>query len=454
MKKKILSVICMVLVLLQVMLFAGCDNSNSLSSDNEVAQGNNANETTEKTDGKAKSWRQVVKEMPKKYQGKTVEYFTTYPMDEIPGVSAAVSAFEKASGVKVKWTVVGYNSYDTELNSRMAAGNIPDVVFTQGIVFSRFKHFQPISNLSFDFSDKAWDQQTMEDFTIKGKVYGVHLSPEYTYMHQPQAFFYNKDLIKKYDLEDPYKLWKSGKWTFNKMLEISKIYNEETGNPGFSFASIYEYPMMKGVCAGPFAFDGQTVTNTFKTVNINSLLQEEAKWKKSGLLCPLAMDMKTFEDGEKLSSTFNFGTCRYSNAKASKMKQNGTFGVVPLPAIDGQETYYQIMGEYEAYCIPKGAKEAEIVPYFLRAVFDKSNYDVNKFFCSKEAAEVYEWCMKQTRVRQTYLFTGQTQTENDVEVMSRNIWNANENTVSTEVAKGKDTLDAETSTLNNMLKDF
>lgn len=478
MKKRGLTTICIMLALLQVMLLVGCNNGGGYvesvviideesdvdgnsAIDNTTAseQGDSSVKTSSKStsstqNSNAKTWQRVVKEMPASLKGKTVEYFTTYPKNEIPGVEKAISAFEKASGVQVKWTVVGYTSYDTELNARMSAGNIPDVAFTQGLVFSRFQHFQPLSNINFDFSDKAWDQQTMKDFTINGKVYATHLSPEYTYMHQPQAMYYNKDLIKKYDLEDPYKLWKSGKWTFNKMMEMAKIFKDETGNLGFSFFGPYEYPMMKGLCAGPFGFDGKTVTNTFKETNLNSVMQEMATWKQNGLLSTQMLDEGSFVENKMLFYTFNFGTARYTNSHCLKMKQNGTFGIVPLPAIDGQKTYYQIMGEYEGYCIPKGAKNAEIVPYFLRAVFDKSNYNAKKFFCSDEALDVYNWSMKQTRVMQTYLFCGQTQTRNNVEVMSEKIWGASSSAVATEIAKGRDTLDIEIASLNKILKNF
>ena len=66
-----------------------------------------------------------------------------------------------------------------------------------------------------------------------------------------------------------------------------------------------------------------------------------------------------------------------------------------MPAVDGQKTYYQGKGEYEAYAIAKGAKNPEAVPYFLRYYLDGGNYDLNSFFCNKQNLEVYQWCMSQ-----------------------------------------------------------
>ena len=69
--------------------------------------------------------------------------------------------------------------------------------------------------------------------------------------------------------------------------------------------------------------------------------------------------------------------------------------MVPMPSVDGQDTYYQGKDEYEAYAIAKGAKNPTAVPYFLRYFLDANNYDINSFFCNKQNLEVYRWCMSQ-----------------------------------------------------------
>ena len=486
MKRISLSIFCIVLVLIQITALSGCaknegeyysvvevvdddtasnnasgkDNTvsnNASVNDNKSSQSNSTDSKvtsqTKKTVSKSGTWQEVLKSMPKNLRGKELEIVSQYPMSEIPGVAGAIKKFEKASGMSVKWSYVQFGNYESNLNTRMAADNPPDIVYTNAMVISRIQHFQPIKNLNFDFSGKEWDQQTIKAYTIKGNSYAVALSPEYTYQHQPQAMFYNKNLIKEYGFEDPYQLWKKGKWTFSKMLEMAKEYNKETGNLGFSFGSIYEYPMMKGLCAGPFTFDGKTVGNTFKSVNLTTVFQEMSNWKEIGLLSNQQQDEGPFINNKMLFYTFNFGTARSTNCHCLAMKENRSFGVAPYPIPDGQKTYYAVMGEYEGYAVPKNAKYGEAMPYFIRCIFDKSNYDPNKYFCSPEALDVYNWSMKQKRVMQTSFLTGQAQSNSSIEQMGYKLWAATSNAITTEIASGSNTIDRDVKSLNKTIKD-
>ena len=82
----------------------------------------------------------------------------------------------------------------------------------------------------------------------------------------------------------------------------------------------------------------------------------------------------------------------YSNLKADE-----NLYCVPVP--EGfSDKYYQSYYEYEAYGIPKGAKNATAVYYFLRYYLDANNYDRNMFFCNTQALETYEWCRQQKNV--------------------------------------------------------
>ena len=98
---------------------------------------------------------------------------------------------------------------------------------------------------------------------------------------------------------------------------------------------------------------------------------------------------------------------RRQNAYFEGLKNAGSLMVVPFPTIEGQEKQYTLFSEVEAYGIPKGAKNAAAVPYFLRFFLDRSNYDETSFFCSNQALEVYEACMSQENRLWTTLYDEQ-----------------------------------------------
>ena len=59
-------------------------------------------------------------------------------------------------------------------------------------------------------------------------------------------------------------------------------------------------------------------------------------------------------------------------------------------------------GEYEAYGIPAGAKNALAACYFLRYYLDAANYDESTFFADKTILEVYKSLRANTNVYCNY----------------------------------------------------
>ncbi|MHC1695149.1 MAG: hypothetical protein AB9835_07735 [Eubacteriales bacterium] len=59
----------------------------------------------------------------------------------------------------------------------------------------------------------------------------------------PVVIFFNKGMIKSYDLEDPYELVKSGKWTWDKLSEMAKKVSKDLDGNG-SFDENDQYGFM------------------------------------------------------------------------------------------------------------------------------------------------------------------------------------------------------------------
>lgn len=75
---------------------------------------------------------------------------------------------------------------------------------------------------TFDFSHVWWDQNAVEDLTINNKLYFVTGSADTTRLDSIRALFFNQDMIREHDLEDPYTLVDEGKWTMDKFAELCK----------------------------------------------------------------------------------------------------------------------------------------------------------------------------------------------------------------------------------------
>lgn len=364
----------------------------STSKDGADKSGSTSTVPTENQVG-GKTWQQVLKSMPKKLRGTTMVMYNWNPASEYTGAPVVIEEFTKQTGIKVDWKTISYNVYTTKLASLVASGEgIPDVVRTNGPKPSNMLSYQPISTANFDFSDEAWDETIMDMYTVGDKVYATSLKN--THIGGCTMMLYNKSEIDKYDFEDPYKLWKSGKWTWSKFLKMAREYKDETGNK-----AVYGEAFMKVFATsyglqGSMSYDGKKFTNVITSKKFVTVHQELCDLYNKESLFGFG-GTSIFDEGDTLFCTGGAVHLRRKNSYFGALKESNNLYAVPMPTIDGQKKYYQDAGEAEAYAIAKGAPNAEAVPYFLRYFLDGSNYELGTYFCNEQNLEVYNWCMNQ-----------------------------------------------------------
>ena len=418
MKKTVKSILSMLLILIFVFCAAACGGKENASDANDdffadsenVISGGNQNDTvsdstasnnvdnskpnsnTDKNTVGGKTWEQVLASIPKNLRGTTIDFYNWNPPSEYTGSSTVMKNFEKETGIKVNWITQDYNTYQTRLASMVAADKAPDFARTNKPIVTAMQSFQPLSATKFDFTDGAWDHTVMKDYSINGKAYATSLNN--THLGSMSVLFYNKALIDNYDFEDPYKLWKNGKWTWEKFLSMSKKFKEEA-NTKYGAGS-WEWSGLSQVfgIGGPYEYDGKKYRSVINDSDFISVTQEIADLYNTDSLIQ-DWGAESFDRGELLFwSGFSIHGRRL-NSYFSNLKNAGTLYAVPLPSVEGQKTYYQGRNEYEAYALVKGAKNPEAVPYFLRYFLDPDNYDLDAFYPNAQMEEVYNWCMSQ-----------------------------------------------------------
>lgn len=403
------SLIALSMALVMFLSMAACsekDNNQSVDNDfftdDEVQIGTDFGsdkiESTE-SDGEdktnsvgGKSWEEVLASMPKKLRGTKITVANWNPVSEYTGASTAIKEFEKQTGIKVDWVTIDYGVYTTRLATMVASNTAPDVVRTRTPNPAWMQSFQSIDAAKFDFSDVAWNQTLMKDYTVNGITYATSLNN--THIGSVDMLFYNKDLISKYNYEDPYKLWKSGQWNMSKFISMCKDFKKDSGED-FGCVGIYwqGWTQLYGV-AGPVGYDGTKYFSNLGDSKFLTVTQKVADWYNTDRVFAVGR-AEFFDASQALFYAGGSVYLRRNNSYFGSLKASGTLYAVPMPSIDGQSSYYQGKDEYEAYAIAKGAKNPEAVPYFLRYYLDGENYDLNAFFCNKQNLEVYRWCMSQ-----------------------------------------------------------
>ncbi len=338
-----------------------------------------------------KPWKDVLASMPKKLRGTNLVMFNWNAATEYTGAPAVMDAFMKQTGIKVVWKTTNYNQYFTKLPALIASGeNIPDMARLRGPFPSFVQNMQPLSNAKFDFKDEAWSKQIMDLYTFNGKAFATSL--QNTHIGSVNILFYNKELIEKHDFEDPYKLWKADKWTWDKYIEMCEEAMEADYYAGSTGEGHFKVYLLTWGITGPVSFNGKKYTSNFKDPDFLKVHQTLGDcYNKDKVFAHGGHD--AFNEGQAL---FSIGTAvhmRKKNSYFGNLKNANTLYSVPMPSHPELKKYYQGIGEAEAYGIPKGAKNPEAVPYFLRYFLDGSNYELATYFCNEQNLEVYNWCM-------------------------------------------------------------
>ena len=406
--KTIKSIACLLLSLLMVLSVVACGNTETPSdastpADNSVVDNTDVSSedevtSVESTDTNTSSaskptggttsltWKEVKATLPKNASGKTVEIMEWNA--QTPMNKKVCDAFTKETGIKVTYTVEGFSSYMAKIASRVATGNPPTVARLRDNVPEYMSAMQPIQKTSYNFNDTYWDKDLLDAYTFNGRTYGVGLKN--TPYYQPVVTFYNQEIIDKYDLDDPYELWKAGKWTWEAMLGICEdVIDESNGKVWGATLLFGEYVYSTGNTYVDFK-NGKFV-NTVNSQGVIKALQEQNKWHKEGLIT----------DGTCLRDDFNLGKglflfdaeigARMGHYYFRELKNKDIIKCVPVPSVKGQKDYYVCISELEAYGIVNKCANVELAPYFLRYYLDASNYDMKNFYSDESFLEVVNW---------------------------------------------------------------
>lgn len=386
---KKLIVLCMSLLLLFQMTACGGGESEKDKEGDKV-------DNSVKAEGDTNlSWDEIKAQIPEELKGTTVTIYNWNGANNVPGAIQAMEKFEEETGIHVNWVTGSYDTYATDIAAMVIAGESPDIVRLRDADFSILKLLTPLDEIDYDFSDQAWNQELMHEYQVNGKQYAAAL--DYTPYVNPLVTFYNRDLIKKYKLEDPYELWKNGEWTWDKCMEIVEEFLEAAGTSynGMSLFRGEDYANSLGATFFSYDPDSSQYVSHMADTTLVKGWQFVSDNVRRGNIMTNVYQTTFLEKGQLLFCNLGGIGARSVNEYFTEMKENGSLGTVPVPAVEGQETYRQFLTELEAYGIPQGAKNATGAAYFLRYFLDAEHYDMNSFYCDDQAAEVMNWCMEQ-----------------------------------------------------------
>lgn len=366
------------LALALVLSLAACGGNGG--TNNGGAVGNNGASSADAFDTDA-----FIASIPSELKGTKIQFLNWYDPYDYGQEGEVIDAFEAATGIDVEVIVVEYGSqYNERLAGLVATGSSPDVYALDKPRAAYMKSAQPIVNATgYDFSDKAWNTAVKELYSVDGVQYAANLS--YTPFKRMQVMYYNTQVMEENGYDDPWQLYKEGKWTWQKFYEMCADWVKQgTDYYGCTTAC---YSMVAETQGIDFVkYNGkQWEMNLYDTDVLDAW-----KWtleKKSERI--LVQDNAVFDAAKPtaLFSTSNTAGLEAKSTWVSKLKKYGYFAAAPMPAFEGK-TYYAPVSELNAFAVPIGAKNAKAVPYFISYFCNLAKYNIDEYYYDEQSKEV------------------------------------------------------------------
>ena len=292
---------------------------------------------------------------------------------------------EEGFNVKINW-VPEDGDIGRKVSSAVKSGDdIYDLVLTHCIssvadmaTSGLILDFNRISGFNFE---KPWWNQTMNETLSIGGVLLYAVSD--FIVPEPNAIFFNKALQKEYGIEDLYGLVKSGKWTLDKFIEISKMTSKDLNGDGvfdendqYGLIMELDWMLLSFMYASDQTVCAQLPGDPYPTVSMNNQKMTDIVEKVYDLcyggnqtfmfLMPPGDWPLDFDSGRSL-----FVVKPLSSAKQMRA-MDVDFGIVPFPKFDEGQKDYVNNSWNGLMCIPNVASDPERTATIIEALSAES----------------------------------------------------------------------------------
>ena len=187
---------------------------------------------------------------------------------------AALAIFEDIYGGKINYVQTTPENKLSKLEEMLGAGEEVDMfpyedgVFPEGTSRSLFQPLDPYFEELGMEEDGLWDdiKDIAEIFKYKDQHYVVPYA-----LSEPYLLTYSRALFSSLGIEDPYTLYKEGKWDWNAFTGmINKFTESETSAHHFGISGFYGEAILASTGHTVINFDGNSFTNNIGDPYIES----------------------------------------------------------------------------------------------------------------------------------------------------------------------------------------
>lgn len=306
--------------------------------------------------------------------------------------------FEKKTGYKATYETASLANYQTRLASMVMSGAAPHSAaiinewypqpITRGLM-------QPLDATGWKFTDDIYATALMDQFSYKGKYYGMALKG--SYMTTFYVLFFNKKIFQQKGItETPDKLWKAGNWNWDTCLDLAKKTTDASKNLAGMTITYQNYWMLSA--GQDFVLsDKNGLVNNIKSADL--LKSWEWSWdmiKTYKVVDTSFTDVKPFYSGN--AAMFAGGSFSMQAARVpANMKDD--WGVVPFPSPKGMAPVAACEGTTFGFPTRIKGDELQKAAWYIRYYLDDAHYGSSTIYTKNECYEVMDWMWKQKKIQ-------------------------------------------------------
>jgi len=346
---------------------------------------------------------------------------------------------EEKFDIKIAETVSTGTTLTTEARQFMLSGDDSIDVYmlplSAAATLSQEGLLNDLHNVpNIDLESPWWDKAVEKAFAFGNKMYFTIGDISILDKVASRGIYFNKDMIKSYNLESPYELVANNEWTLEKMYEMSKKVHSDVDNNGVLneldiYGILYEKLSLPQMY---FAIGGSTVelddeskfeitfmtekNQTLMTRLMDMLYDTDISYCYNSSVHPRSgttkLNIRTyFENGRGL-----FWECGFNNLDFMRSTETD-FGIVPVPKYDKDEEFYSSFytGGPAALCIPTTNTELDKTGRIIESLCAYSSITLmpayyetciqGKYTRDSEAVEMLDIIFANRRYDIGYIFT-------------------------------------------------
>ena len=238
-----------------------------------------------------------------------------------------------------------------------------------------------------------WETRAKEELSIGWKLYFCPSDLILLHNDSSSAIVFNKQLLRDYQMDDPYELVLSGKWTIDKLFEMTKdIYRDLNGDGIMDKNDLYGFAFYRDAVMSLVHSAGGRISakdeNDLPYMTLNSEISLTAFDKAFDLMYgPSGFNIhRELEAGDPLfystaenmfmNNQFLFYWILLHDVEKFR-NMDSDFGILPVPKLtEAQEEYGSTVNRYhgQALAIPITVSDRDRVGIILEALTAKSKY--------------------------------------------------------------------------------